>query len=138
MIQIPNRFRSFNWLFILMTLYTAVWMGLEGNVGRVLLMGGGWTAVLLLHFIQTYAGGRLVRRSVFVLETAVGGLLFALSTIALTLIFMVLQTGIHGHGAEFSPQEINTLIGNLPIALLAGLLAGAGVGLLIVALKNNE
>ena len=114
-----------------MALYTAVWMALEGNVGRVLLMGGGWTAVLLLHFIQNYVGGRLVRRWVFVLETAVAGLLFALSTIALTLIFMVLKTGIHAHGAEFSPQEINTLIEKLPIALLAGLLAGAGIGLLI-------
>lgn len=131
MIQIPDRFPFFNWLFILMALYTAVWMGLEGNIGRVLLMGGGWTAVLLLHFIQKYAGGRWVKRWVFVMETAVVGLLFALSTIALTLIFMVLKTGIHSHGAEFSPQEINTLIEKLPIALLAGLLAGAGLGLLM-------
>ena len=66
------------------------------------------------------------------------GALFALSTIALTLVFMVLKTGIHGHGPEFSPHEINQLIEKLPIALLAGMIAGAGVGLLIVALKNNE
>lgn len=134
MIQIPDHFPFFKWFFILMALYTAVWMGLEGDVGRVLLMGGGWTAALLLHFIQTYAGGRLVRRWVFVLETAVFGTLFALSTVALTLVFMVLKTGIHAHGAEFSPQEINVLIQKLPIALLAGLLAGAGLGLM----RNNE
>jgi len=121
-----------------MAIYTAVWMALEGNFGRVLAMAMGWTAVLFLHFIQKYAGGRLVRRWVVVVKTAVVGVLFALSTIVLTLTFMVLKTGIHGHGAEFSSYEINQLIENLPIAMLAGLLAGAGMGLFIVALMNNE
>ncbi len=138
MVQIPDRFPFFKWLLILMAVYTAVWMALEGDFRRVLAMGVGWTAVLLLHLIQKYAGGRVQRRWVLVVETAVVGILFALSTIALTLVFMVLKTGIHGHGPEFSPHEINQLIEKLPIALLAGMIAGTGVGLFIVALNNNE
>ncbi len=114
-----------------MAVYTAVWMALEGNFERVLAMGAGWTAVLFFHLIQKYRGEQVMGRWRVVGETAVCGTLFALSTIALTLIFMVLKTGIHGHGAEFSPREINQLIEKLPTALLAGLLAGAGLGMII-------
>ena len=132
MIHIPQRFPFFKPLLVLLAVYTAVWMALEGNFGRVLVMGVGWTAVLCLHLIQKFRGGRVLGRWRLVVETAVGGALFAFISIALTLLFMVLKTGIHAHGAEFSPYEINQLIQKLPIALLAGTLAGTGLGLITI------
>ncbi len=128
--QVPERIPGFRWLLALMGVYTAVWISLEGNMTRALIMGVGWTAVLLLTGWQRRFGGVVLSRGRWWRMTAVAGLLFGLLTGLLTLILMVIKTGLHAHGLEFTLEQINWIIRQIPVWTTAGLLAGLGAGLL--------
>jgi hypothetical protein len=63
--------------------------------------------------------------------TAVTGLLFGLGSSLLTLVLMAVKTGLHAHGPEFTPNEINWILQQVPLWSAAGLLAGLGLGQLV-------
>ncbi len=109
-----------------MGVYTAVWITLEGSLWQVVVMGVGWTAVFLLYLIQKQWGGRLAGGWRWV----VIGLLMGLGSGVLTLFFMVIKTGLHAHGPEFTPDEIVWALNQIPIWTVAGLLTGLGLFLL--------
>ena len=54
------------------------------------------------------------------------GLIFG----ALTLAFMAIKTGLHGHGPEFAPDEISWVISQMPLWAMFGFLVGGGLGAL--------
>ncbi len=121
-------------LTVVLGVYTAVWMSLEGRLWQVVAMGVGWTAVLLLYLIQKQLGGRLAAgRLTAVWQWAVAGLLMGVGSGVLTLVFMVVKTGLHAHGPEFSQVEIVWVLQRTPLWALSGLLAGLGLGLLRLA-----
>jgi hypothetical protein len=70
--------------------------------------------------------------------TAVTGFLFGLGCGLMTLLLMVLKTGLHGHGPEFSPAEINWVWGQIPLWGLVGLLGGLGLGMITVTIKGER
>lgn len=128
--QIPRKIPGLKLVWVLLAIYTAVWIALEGAVWQVVVMGVGYTAVSLLYGWQKWLGGRLVDGWMWWGGTAVTGLLFGLGSGLLTLVFMAVKTGLHAHGPEFTPAEINWLLRQTPIWTTAGLLAGLGWGLL--------
>ncbi|MFQ5419660.1 MAG: hypothetical protein ACE5EY_04785 [Anaerolineae bacterium] len=127
--QIPERIPGFRWLFVLMGVYTAVWISFEGHLTRALIMGVGWTAVLLMWGWQRRWGGQTFSRWQWWGRTAVTGLLLGLGSGLLTLAFMIIKTGLHAHGPEFTAVQINWVIRQTPIWTAAGFLAGLGLGL---------
>jgi hypothetical protein len=44
---------------------------------------------------------------------------------------MAVKTGLHAHGPEFTPAEINWVLQQTPIWTAAGLLAGLGLGQIV-------
>ncbi len=128
--QIPRKIPGLKLALVLLAIYTAVWITLEGALWRVIVMGVGSTAVSLLYGWQKWLGGRLVNDWVWWGGTAVTGLLFGLGSGLLSLVFMAVKTGLHAHGPEFTPGEINWILQQTPIWTMAGLFAGLGWGLL--------
>ncbi len=126
--KIPPKIPGLRVSFILMGVYTAVWIALEGELWRVVLMGVGWTAVSLGYSWQKWLGGRMVSGWRWWGVTAVTGLLLGLGSSLLTLAFMALKTGLHAHGPEFTPAEINWILQQSPLWSAAGLFAGLGLG----------
>lgn len=128
--EIPNRIPGLKGLTTLIGMFSLAWIALEGAVWQVVTMGVGWTAVAILYLLQKIIGGRVLTGWRWWGGTAVTGLLFGLGSGILTLAFMAVKTGLHAHGPEFSPIQINWLLNQLPIWSAAGLLFGLGLGLL--------
>ncbi|MEJ2749106.1 MAG: hypothetical protein P8183_14550 [Anaerolineae bacterium] len=128
--EIPHQLRGLKTGMILLGVYTAVWITLEGALWRVVVMGVGYTAVALGYGWQKWLGGRVLNVWRWWGVTAVTGLLFGLGSGLLTLIFMIIKTGLHAHGPEFIPAEINWILQQIPIWAAAGLLTGLGLALL--------
>ncbi len=129
--QIPRKIPGLKLVLVFLAIYTAVWITLEGALWRVIVMGVSVTAVSLGYGWQKWLGGRLVNGWMWWGGTAVTGLLFGLGSGLLSLVFMVVKTGLHAHGPEFTPTEINWVLQQTPIWTMAGLFAGLGWGLLI-------
>lgn len=98
-------------------------------------MGVGTTAVSVAYAIQYFLGGRTFSGKQWVGITAVLGLLFGLGSGLLTLLFMVIKTGLHAHGPEFTPPEVTWIMQQVPLWTAVGLLAGLGLGM--VTSKKN-
>jgi hypothetical protein len=128
--QIPRKIPSLKLALVLFAIYTAVWITLEGALWRVIVMGVSVTAVSLLYGWQKWLGGRWVNGWMWWGGTAVSGLLLGLGSGLLSLVFMAVKTGLHAHGPEFTPAEINWVLQQIPIWTMAGLLAGLGLALL--------
>jgi hypothetical protein len=128
--QIPHKLPGLKWLTAVVGIYGVIWIGLEGELWRSVLLAVGVTAVSLLYLLQKYLGGRILPAGQWLGMTAVSGLLFGLGSGLLTLLFMVVKTGLHGHGPEFSLAEIEWVINQIPLWTAVGLLIGLGIGMI--------
>lgn len=131
MMQIPEIFPGLKWLTIICGVYAAIWIALEGVLWREVSLAILLTAVLLLHIAQNWFGGRVVSARMWVAGTAVCGFCWGLGSSMMTLLLMVLKTGLHAHGPEFTPAEISWVLAQIPLWTAVGLLTGVGVGLVI-------
>jgi hypothetical protein len=138
MIIIRAKIPGLRWATILLAVYTAVWIPLEGALAQVVLLGVWATAVALGHLAQTYLGGRSLPAAGWLAMMGALGLAAGLGSGLLTLLFMAVKTGLHAHGPEFTPAQINWLVGQVPWWTAAGLFAGLGFALLVYALPNRR
>ncbi len=136
--KIPNKLPALKLVTTLLAVYTAVWISLEGSLGRVLVMGVGVTLVMAGQLMQRYLGGRAVSVGAWVGITAVLGLLTGIISVGMTLVFMAVKTGLHAHGPEFTQAELSWVMQQLPLWGIVGLLAGTAVGLLTIGLSNSS
>lgn len=128
--KIPHKIPGLRWMTVLLGIYSAVWISLEGDVSQTVLLGVWVTAVFLLTLLQNRWGGQEMSVGRWWRKTAVLGLLFGSGSALLTLFLMALKTGLHAHGPEFTLAEITWVAQQLPFWSLAGLLTGLAVGLL--------
>jgi len=128
--QIPAKIPGLKFITVLMGIYAALWISLEGSVWRVVVMAVGVTAVSLLHLLQKQLGGRAVSLWQWLTITAVLGLCFGGGSGLLTLVFMAVKTGLHAHGPEFTLRQIQWVSQQTPLWAIVGLLTGIGLGML--------
>ncbi len=128
MIRIPEKFPRLKGITILLGIFAVTWISLEGRLPQIVLMGVGVTAVSMLHLMQNKLGGREIKVGSWVGLTAVFGTLAGLISVGITLIFMAVKTGLHGHGPEFTLAEIEWIIQQLPLWGTIGLLCGSAIG----------
>ena len=136
--HIPPKIPGLRIVTIMVALYGVVWIALEGNLGRVLLLAAGLSLVVVGHVVQRTLGGRLLSRRRWLVLSAGIGCILALSVGLLALLLMALKTGLHAHGPEFAREEFDWLLGQLPVWAVAGALAGLGFGLLRVTVVGGE
>ena len=125
----PAKIPGLRWITAVYALYAFIWISLEGSLAGVLLMGVSTTAVLLLYLGQQFLGEYTFSVKQWLGITAVIGLLFGLGSGILTLLFMIIKTGLHAHGPEFTPPEVNWVMQQILWWAIVGLLAGLGLGM---------
>lgn len=133
--SLPSRLPGLRLVTVLWAVYAGAWISLEGALVQVVAMGVATTAVSLGHLVQRRWGGRqLTRPKWLLLATAVGTALGS-GGVLLTLLFMVMKTGLHAHGPEFTPAEIAWVWQQLPLWTISGGLAGLGLGMAAAAVQ---
>jgi hypothetical protein len=134
--KIPARITGLRWLTIVVGLYGIVWVSLEGALWQVLMLAAGLSLVGALYLLQRLVGDSRVKAWRWLLLCAglggTGGLGCALFTLAL----MAVKTGLHGHGPEFTPAEIEWLLNQVPLWTISGSAAGLGLGMLGLAFQR--
>ena len=129
-VHIPGRLPALRLLTILLLLYSAVWIALEGSLLRVSLLAGLLALVLLGRLWQRFAAGHTLRLAAWLALCGGSGLLWGAGSAVLALLLMAVKTGLHAHGPEFSVAEINWMVDQMPVWGGLGLVVGLGLGLL--------
>lgn len=136
--HIPNRIPGLKLATAVAGLYFFVWIALEGVVWQTVLCAGLATAVALLQLLQKYRAGRQWGLLGWLLLTAVAGLLAGGLLPWLTLFFMALKTGLHAHGPEFSPAEMEWVIAQARLWTAVGFFMGLGSGLISWGVRPSD
>jgi hypothetical protein len=121
----------------LLFLYSIFWISLEGRLWQAILLAIGVATVSAGFAWQRFLGGRKFSSRYWLAATGLTGLLCGISVGLLTIVFMVLKTGLHGHGPEFTPDEIIWVLDQIPLWSAVGLLSGLGAGLLISGIRKK-
>jgi hypothetical protein len=135
--HMPERIPGLKLATLLVAVYAVVWIALEGNLSRVVLLALGMTLVLLGHGSRRLWGRRLSRRD-WLFFSGLLGLALGAGSGVLALILMAVKTGLHAHGPEFTAAEIGWVVAQLPWWLAGGALAGVGAGLIGLAVKEGS
>ena len=116
----------------------AIWSTLEGSLPRVVVMALLCCLLLVLVVWQRWLVLRPFSLWAWVGITAVSGLMAGLLLGPTVWLLMILKTGIHAHGPEFTPLEIAWVSRQTPVWTGVGLFAGAGIGLISFGLKASS
>lgn len=131
--KIPSRIPYFKTAHAATALLAFVWMALEGDLRWDLFLALALVMLALGHLAIRYLGGRTMTVGRFVALSTAAGIACGFGVVLLTLFLMILKTGIHAHGPEYTSQEITWVWAQLPIWGGAGGLVGLGLGLLAFA-----
>jgi hypothetical protein len=134
--KIPAKIAGLQWLTILVGLYGMVWISLEGSLWQVILLAAGLSLVGTFYLLQRNLGGRRISAGRWLFFCAGLGGAGGLGCALLTLALMAIKTGLHGHGPEFAPAEIEWLFSQMPLWTISGGAAGLGLGMLGLAFRR--
>jgi hypothetical protein len=134
----PYRVPGLKWLAILTAVYSIIWISLEGKMWQVLVLSCGLTILMAGAIYQRRIGGRTPSISRWLLLCALAGAVLGLLFGPLTILLMVLKTGLHGHGPEFTPEEINWIIDRIPLFMILGALITSGLGALLAGFNDRS
>ena len=129
--MVPKKLPGLQLATIVLAIYALIWISLEGKLLQVLILALGVSIVASAQIFQRTVGGRRMSLAPWLALTATVGLLIGASLGLFTLALMSLKTGLHAHGPEFTIEEFNWVIDQIPVWGAAGLLAGLGLGFLI-------
>lgn len=135
---VPKTIPGLRLATVLLGLYGVACMLLEGSLVRISLLGVWATAVAVLTILERLLSGRRLGGAQWLAATSLAGLLCGAGAVIATVAFMALHTGIHGHGPEYTSNEIAQLWANLRIWSVAGLVAGLGLGLLAMGRGDSR
>lgn len=134
--QMPDYIPGSKWLFVLWIVSAVVWSALEGDPLRARLLGLLTTLVALAYLFQRTMAGRRVSSGLGLLIMGLLGIALGAGSVLMTLFLMVVKTGLHAHGPEFTPAEVTAVWEQLSLWSVVGLAVGIGVGLLLLARQN--
>jgi hypothetical protein len=136
--QMPERVPGLKVLAILVAIYSVLWISLEGKMWQVLVLSLGLMILLAGTLYQKRIAGRTLPVGRWLLLCAVAGLALGLLFGPLTILLMAVKTGLHGHGPEFTPGEINRIINRIPLFMILGALIVTGLGALLAGFTDES
>jgi hypothetical protein len=123
---------------LVVALFGAIWISLEGDIRWSLLMALMVLAVSVGYLVQRFLGGKKVSLPQgLAIAAAIGlgaGLIFTL----LVMAFMVIKTGLHGHGPEFTKEEIEWVIDRVLLWAFSGLTTALGLTMLYIGFCQQQ
>jgi hypothetical protein len=135
--EFPTRIRRLRLLTVITAIYGLMWIAMEGELYRSIIMAFLTTSVVFALLAQRFAGGRAFSFTQWLLLFGSLGLFFGICVALLTLLFMGVKTGLHGHGPEFTQDQISRVMGQIPLWGVVGPVAGVGVGLITASLGRK-
>ena len=135
-----SRATNLAWPMIITFLVIMVWMPFEGIFWYVtsvgILLTGLWVWVLHQRY-KEFVLSRFISPSAAVVYWALTGGMAGLIAPAAILGLMVLKTGVHAHGAEYTPLEILWVANQFWRWLIFGGILGLGIGLIQSAMTKR-
>jgi len=132
----PRQIPYLRLLVLLWGAYAAVWLALEGAPGRELLPAAWTVRLAALAGTARAVGERRLSAGQVVALTGVVGLVAGAAVVPATLVAMALKTGLHAHGPEYTAAQLAAMWAQWSLWLVAGGVAGVGLGLLLVGLRR--
>ncbi len=132
----PRQIPYLRLLVLLWGAYAAVWLALEGAPGRDLLLAAWGVGLLALAGAARAVGGRRLSAGQVVALAGVVGLVAGAAVVPATFAAMAFKTGLHAHGPEYTVAQLAAVWAQWPLWLVAGGVAGVGLGLLLVGLRR--
>ncbi len=117
---------------LLVALYGMIWITLEGDVRWSLLMALMVLVISFGYFVQRFLGGKKVTLVQGLIIAAAIGLGAGLIIAPLVVVFMAIKTGLHGHGPEFTLEEIKGAFDWVLLGALVGSTTALGLALLYI------
>jgi hypothetical protein len=136
--RFPQKIPGLSLGTILTAILGLIWISLEGGLIKTLLFAYCLTLVLIGHLVQRYLGGKRMAKWQGLALFAGLGLMIGLGGGLLTFLLMALKTGLHSHGPEFSPDEIEWFIRRVPLWTAVGLISGIGIGFVSAGFLKDE
>jgi hypothetical protein len=135
--KVPGRNPFLKIASALLFLYFLVWISLEGRLWQSILLGVGIASLGAGLIWQRFFKGRTISLKQWLATIGLTGLLCGFSIAWLTILLMVIKTGLHGHGPEITPAEISWVVNQVPLWSAVGLLTGLGIGVLISCVQRE-
>ena len=136
--QLSDRIPGVRLITIGWAVTIVVWVVLEGGLWATVIAALLSGMTFLAHLAKRVLAGRKLALGSWLLVTAVFGALLGLGTALLALLLMAVKTGLHAHGPEFSAEEVNWVLQQVPLWTVVGLLVGLGLGLLLKAISAQS
>ncbi len=140
MFRVPVRSRRLRWLALTYGVIVLLWLSREDNdVVTVAVIGGGLALLLLTFVVTGQLGGRSIPARFVLAGGVVLGLLAGLGTAVATTGLMLFKNALHAHlFLDYPPLVMLGVLQRAPAWMLAGALAGLGLGLAWRAIKDDQ
>jgi hypothetical protein len=135
--QIPSRLPGLRLATLILVAAASIWIAPEGNLALDLALSAAAILVLLAHLVERGAVGRRLAPLRWLLLLAALGVVAGVGIAVLALLLMVVKTGLHAHGPEYTAAELAWVVESIPLWAVAGLLAGAGLALVTLAVTRR-
>jgi hypothetical protein len=133
---IPSR-RQLRIALVVFGLSSAVWIPLEGKLWQSIVLALFASTVVIGQLLKVFVVGRPISAQRLTVTLSLAGLIFGFSAVLFTLLAMSFKTGLHAHGPEFTPVQIDWVLKQFPVWTAAGLVAGLGLATLLRAFHSN-
>ena len=136
--QIPKKIPGLRLTTVIVVIYAVIWISLEGKLWQSMLLAASVTLISTGYLIQRLMGGRYLACGSLLVFAAVAGLLVGLTFGILVLAAMAVKTGLHGHGPEFSPDEIDWVLSQILLWIAVTFFGALGLATLALGLGKYE
>lgn len=131
--QLPGR-KS---IVAVLLMYSVVWIPLEGDLRLDFILSALVLAAILWFLAARYLAGRRLAMGHWLGLMAMAGFFVGAGLVLLALFLMMLKTGLHAHGPEYTAAEIAWVWSRLLPWSGLGLLAGLGLGLITAGISRG-
>jgi hypothetical protein len=137
LMQFPEKIPGLRLATVIVAIFAVIWISLEGNLWQPIALAAGLTLISAGYLLQRLLGGRKLAVGSWFAVAALAGLLTGLSFGIMVLLLMAVKTGLHGHGPEFSPNELDWVVEQFPLWTVVGLLGAIGLTTVAMGIRRN-